>query len=104
VTAAQIVRTVPSRILADATGAALRSVERWRSGVVPRRHAYVQRLDDLSAVMELLGPSLSNRGKQAWLTGRNAYLGFERPVDVLAAGGFERVRAAASAYLQGEPT
>ena len=103
-TAAQVVRTVPSRLLADATGAALRSVERWRAGVSPRRHAYVQRLDDLSAILELLGPSMTNRGKQAWLTSRNAYLGFQRPVDVLAAGEFERVRGAVRAYQSGEPT
>jgi hypothetical protein len=103
-TAAQVIRIVPSRILADVTGAALRSVERWRAGVAPRRHAYIQRLDDLSAVMELLGPSMTNRGKQAWLTSRSAHLGFERPVDVLAAGGFERVRGAARAYVEGETT
>lgn len=103
-TAAQVVRTVPSSILADVTGAALRSVERWRAGVVPRRHAFVQRLDDLSAVLELLGPSMSNRGKHAWLTSRSPYLGFQRPVDALAAGEFERVRAAAHAYIEGEPT
>ena len=103
-TAAQVVRAVPSRILADVTGAAVRSVERWRAGVVPRRHAYVQRLDDLSAVMDLLGPSMSNRAKQAWLTSRSAYLGFQRPVDVLAAGEFDRVRGAARAYVSGEPT
>ena len=103
-TAAQVVRAVPSRILADVTGAALRSVERWRAGVIPRRHAYVQRLDDLSAVMDLLGPSMSNRGKQAWLTSRSAYLGFQRPVDVLAAGEFDRVRGAARAYVSGDAT
>ncbi|MCI0345632.1 MAG: hypothetical protein L0221_09355 [Chloroflexi bacterium] len=103
-TAAQVVRAVPSRILADVTGAAVRSVERWRAGVVPRRHAYVQRLDDLSAVMDLLGPSMSNRGKQAWLTSRSTYLGFQRPVDVLAAGEFDRVRGAARAYVSGEST
>ena len=103
-TATQVVRAVPSSILADVTGAAVRSVERWRAGVIPRRHAYVQRLDDLSAVLELLGPSLSNRGKQAWLTSRSPYLGFQRPVDVLAAGEFERVRAAARSYVEGEPT
>ena len=103
-TAAQVVRSVPSRILADVTGAAQRSVERWRAGVVPRRHAYIQRLDDLSAVLELLGPSMTSRGKGAWLTSRNAHLGFQRPVDALAAGEFERVRGAARAYVEGEST
>ena len=95
---------VPSRILADVTGAGMRSVERWRAGVVPRRHAYVQRLDDLGAVLELLGPSMTSRGKGTWLTSRSAYLGFQRPVDVLAAGEFERVLGAARAYVSGEST
>ncbi len=103
-TVAQLVRTLPTRVVSDATGADGRSVERWRAGVRPRRTAYVRRLDDLAAIVELLGPAMTERGKGAWLTSRSAYLGWQRPVDVLAAGGFERVRNAARAYAAGDAT
>lgn len=103
-TAAQVVRTLPTRLVSDVTGAAIRSVERWRAGVAPRRRAYVQRLDDLSVVLDQLGPSMTARGKQAWLTSPSAYLGRRRPVDALAAGELERVRHAARAYISGDAT
>jgi len=103
-TTAQVVRTLPSRLVSDVTGAAIRSVERWRAGVAPRRRTYVRRLDDLSTVLELLGPSMTDRGKGAWLTSPSAFLGRQRPADALAAGQFERVRNAARAYASGDNT
>jgi hypothetical protein len=44
------------------------------------------------------------RARQAWLTGRSAHLGWRRPVELLAAGEFDRVRGAALAYAAGDPT
>jgi hypothetical protein len=95
---------LPARVISEATGANIRTVERWRAGSVPRRHAYRLRLDDLAAVMEVLGASMAPRARQAWLTSRSGHLGWERPVDVLAAGEFDRVRGAALAYAAGDPT
>ncbi|MFH1475662.1 MAG: hypothetical protein ABIG85_07360 [Chloroflexota bacterium] len=47
-TAPDMVRTLPARVVAAATGASLRTAERWRTGVQPRRRAYVSRLADLA--------------------------------------------------------
>ena len=98
------VRSLPVSLVSRVTGADVRSVERWRSGTSPRRLAFVRRLDDLSAVLDLLGPAMTNRGKQAWLTSRSAYLGMARPLDLLARGDFDRVAGAARAYGSGDST
>ena len=96
------VRSLPVRLVSTLTGADVRSVERWRTGTAPRRTAFVRRLDDLAAVLELLGPAMTDKGKQAWLTSRSAYLGMARPLDLLAAGEFDRVAGAARAYSSGD--
>lgn len=101
---AQALRRLPARVVSEATGANIRTVERWRSGSGPRRHEFRVRLDDLAAVLELLGSRIAPRAQQAWLTGRSAHLGWQRPIDLLAAGEFERVRGAALAYAAGDLT
>ena len=103
-TTAQLVQRFPTRLVSDATGAAVRSVERWRAGTRPRRATYVRRLDDLVGVLEMLGPSMTDHGKSAWLTSRSAFLGWQRPVDALALGEYDRVRNAARAYISGDAT
>jgi hypothetical protein len=97
------IRSLPARVVAQATGANPRTVERWRAGTGPRRALYRVRLDDLAAVLEILGAALGPRARQEWLTGRSAHLGWRRPADLLAAGEFERVRGAALAYAGGDP-
>lgn len=96
------VRSLPVRLVSTVTGADVRSVERWRTGTEPRRSAFIARLDDLVAVLDLLGPSMKDKGKQAWLTSRSAYLGMARPLDLLARGEFDRVAGAARAYSSGD--
>lgn len=103
-TAVPVVQRFPTRLVADATGAAMRSVERWRLGVRPRRTAYVHRLSALEAVLELLGPAMTDRGKTAWLTSASAYLNGRRPVDVIASGDAPRAMSAAQAYAAGDVT
>src|SRR3989304_5030480 len=73
------VRSLPARLVSTVTGADGRSVERWRTGTEPRRSEFVNRLDDLVAILDLLGPSMTNKGKQAWLTSRSGYLGMGGP-------------------------
>jgi hypothetical protein len=84
---AEALRSLPARLVSQATGANPRTVERWRAGTTPRRSEY-------------RGPT----ARQAWLTARSAHLGWRRPIDVLAAGDFESVRGAALAYAAGDPT
>jgi hypothetical protein len=101
---AAALRQLPARVVSEATGANIRTVERWRAGATPRRHAYRLRLDDLAALMEVLGEHMAPRARLAWLTARNAHLGWHRPVEVLARGDFDRVRGAALAYAAGDLT
>jgi hypothetical protein len=101
---AQALHRLPARVVAQATGANPRTVERWRAGANPRRELYRLRLDDLAAVLEILGPQMGWRARQAWLTGRSAHLGWRRPVELLAAGEFERVQGAALAFAAGDPS
>ncbi len=101
---ADALRSLPARVVSEATGANRRTVERWRAGTRPRRTEYRVRLEDLAAVLEILGPGMAPRARQAWLTGRSAHLGWRRPVELLAAGEFDRVRGAALAYAAGDVT
>lgn len=95
---------LPARLVSEATGANVRSVQRWRAGIGPRRRVYRMRLDDLSATLEALGDGMSVRARQAWLTARSAHLGWRRPIDLLAAGDVDLVRGAALAYASGDVT
>ena len=97
-------RSLPVRIVSEATGANQRTVERWRAGTAPRRTVYRIRLEDLSAVLDMLGPDMNARAREAWLTARSAHLGWQRPIDLLADGEFDAVRGAALAYAGGDPT
>jgi hypothetical protein len=99
-----LVRTLPVPLVARATGAHPRTVERWRAGTTPRRRQFTGRLADLRGILELLGPDLPRRALTAWLTADSAYLGGRRPIDLLANGEGDLVRGAASAYASGDPT
>lgn len=101
---AETLRRLPARVVSEATGANQRTVERWRAGIGPRRAEYRLKLDDLAAILEILGPQMAPRAWQAWLTARSAHLGWQRPIDLLADGDFDKVRGAAIGYAAGDPT
>ena len=100
---ASVLRGLPARVIAEATGAHPRTVERWRAGSRPRRTVYRARLDDLAAVLQILAEGVPPRARLTWLTSRSAHLGWRRPVAALASGEFDVVRGAALAYLSGDP-
>jgi|SRR5437868_6326051 hypothetical protein len=99
-----MIRRLPVPVVARATGAHPRTVERWRAGVTPRRRAYLGRLDDLASILSLLGPGISTQAQRQWFTASSAYLGGRRPIDELAAGRVDRARGAAAAYAGGDLT
>ncbi|HEY7464940.1 MAG TPA: hypothetical protein VH987_11005 [Candidatus Limnocylindria bacterium] len=101
---AETLRRLPARVVSEATGANQRTVERWRAGMGPRRAEYRVKLDDLAAILAILGEQMGPKATQAWLTGRSAHLGWRRPIELLARGEFDRVRGAAMAYAAGDPT
>ena len=96
---------LPARVVSEATGGEPtigRALARRHGG--PRRTEFRLKLDDLAAVLEILGAQMAPRARQAWLTRRSAHLGWRRPVELLVAGEFDRVRGAALAYAAGDPT
>ena len=97
----RLIRLFPARFIARATGANVRTAERWRSGQSPQAR-YRDRIGELQAILDLLGRGMSERAKRDWLEAPNGHLGWKRPVERLAAGDFDSVRAAAESYTVGD--
>ena len=86
--------------IATATGADQRTVRRWwNDGSSPTR--YRRQLDDLRAIAEILAQTMREQAIGSWLRTRNRYLGYERPLESLGRGEFDKVREAAFAYVDG---
>lgn len=98
-----VVRALPARVIASIAGVDVRTVERWRARVQPRPRSQ-RRLDELEAVLRILGPGMTDRARQQWLEAPNVALDWQRPADVLASGGFREVVGAAQAYMAGDST
>jgi uncharacterized protein (DUF2384 family) len=97
----RLIRLFPARVIARATGANVRTAERWRSGQSPQPR-YRNRIGELQAVLDVLGRGMTDAAKRDWLEAPNPALGWKRPLDRLAAGGFDAVRAAAESYTVGD--
>jgi hypothetical protein len=95
-TSIPLIRTLSVPVLARATGAHPRTVERWRAGSQVRRRRFRTRLANLAAVLATLGPRRSPAAQRSWLLSPSAHLGGHRPIDALAAGDVARARAAAA--------
>ncbi len=97
----RLIRLFPARFIARATGANVRTAERWRSGQSPQTR-FRDRIGELQAVLDLLGRGMTDAAKRAWLEAPNAVFGWRRPIDRLAEGDFDAVRMAAESYLIGD--
>ena len=97
----RLIRLFPARFIARATGANVRTAERWRSGQAPQS-LYRDLIGELQAILDLLGRGMSDPAKRSWLEAPNAHLRWARPVERLADGDFDAVRAAAESYLFGD--
>ena len=53
-------------------------------------------------MLDLLGRGMTDAAKRDWLEAPNASLSWRRPIDRLAAGDFDAVRAAAESYVVGD--
>ncbi len=91
---------VKQRMIAQATGAAERSVRNWKrtSAIGP---TYEKRLRDLQQIVLILDETLILHGVGQWLNAPNRILQHRRPLDVLGEGDAERVRKAALAFVEG---
>lgn len=91
--------------LARATGAGVRTIRRLLSeDERPKRTRLEERIDDLRTIVEILREAYSAEATRSWLVARNRLLGFDRPIDRLAGGGFAVVRDAAEAFVDGDYT
>ena len=97
----RLIHLFPARFIARATGANVRTAERWRGGQSPQAR-FRDRIGELQAVLDLLGRGMTDAAKRTWLEAPNAAIGWQRPVDRLAAGDFDSVRAAAESYVVGD--
>lgn len=99
--APRLIRLFPARFIARATGANVRTAERWRSGQSPQAR-FRHRIGELQAVLDLLGRGMSDAAKRDWLEAPNGMLDWARPVERLADGDFTAVRGAAESYVVGD--
>jgi putative toxin-antitoxin system antitoxin component (TIGR02293 family) len=68
-----------------------RSVTRWRAQeAMPRRDAE-ERLLELRAVVDLARKVMTDEGARYWLRSPNVDLGYEKPLDLIAEGRYQRV-------------
>ena len=91
------------RQIASAAGATDRSVRNWAAtGAI--RPAYDERIRELSEISLILSETATPRGVTQWLNARNRLLDGKRPVDLIAQGEADRVRAAAESLVAGDYT
>jgi len=68
-----------------------RSVARWKSqGAAPRRDAE-ERLLELRAVVDLARRVMTDDAARMWMRSPNPDLSYEKPLDVVVAGQYQRV-------------
>jgi putative toxin-antitoxin system antitoxin component (TIGR02293 family) len=77
--------------VARVVGTSPRSITRWQAArTVPRRDSE-ERLLELKAVIDLLGGVLRAEPARLWLRSPNPDLDYEKPIDVVARGEYQRV-------------
>lgn len=79
----------------------VRTVRRWEHDSNQPQARHAQRLDDLRTVLDELSKNYTPTGCLVWLRNRNRLLNARRPLDMLAAGEFDKVYGAAMAFTEG---
>jgi transcriptional regulator with XRE-family HTH domain len=92
------------REIAGLLGADERTVRRLLGDPGIRlQHRHARRLDDIRDLVSLLQDSLPGEQTGRWLRARNRMLRGERPIELIAADDYARVRDAAEAFIDGDP-
>jgi len=68
-----------------------RSVARWRSQESSPRREAEERLLELRAVIDLARTVMNDDAARFWMRSPNRDLGYEKPLDLVAAGNYQRV-------------
>ncbi len=93
---------VTERDVTRLTKARERTVRRWLEGSATPRAESAERIDELRALVVVLGDMLDPDGIVAWLRNRNPSLEYRRPLEVLATpDGFDEVLDAARELASG---
>ena len=77
--------------VARVSGAHVRSVNRWHSEQAEPRRDSEERLLELKAVVDLLRRVLRNDAARLWVRSPNPDLEYEKPLDLVASGQYQRV-------------
>lgn len=77
--------------VARVSGTHPRSVARWQSPEGAPRRDSEERLLELKAVVDLLRRVVRDDAARLWLRAPNPELAYEKPLDLIAAGRYERV-------------
>lgn len=77
--------------VARVSGAHARSVNRWHTAKAEPRRESEERLLELRAVVDLLRRILRDEAARLWLRSPNPDLGYEKPLDLVATGQYQRV-------------
>jgi putative toxin-antitoxin system antitoxin component (TIGR02293 family) len=81
-----------------------RSVSRWRSQETTPRRESEERLLELRAVVDLVRAVMSDDAARFWLRSPNRDLGYEKPLDLIAEGEYQRVVDLLLALAEGVTT
>jgi putative toxin-antitoxin system antitoxin component (TIGR02293 family) len=82
---------VDSADVARVSGSHPRSVSRWQSSNAAPRRDSEERLLELKAVVDLLRRVVREDAARLWLRAPNPELSYEKPLDLIAAGHYQRV-------------
>lgn len=77
--------------VARVSGTHARSVNRWHTAKAEPRRESEERLLELKAVVDLLRRVMRDDAARLWLRSPNADLAYEKPLDLVAAGQYQRV-------------
>ncbi len=81
-----------------------RSVARWKAqSAVPRREAE-ERLLELRAVVDLSRKVMRDQAARVWMRSPNPELGYEKPLDLVGEGNYQRVIDLLLALAEGVTT
>lgn len=92
---------VDSTDVARALGTAPKSVNRWSAQKSSPRRNSEEKLLELKAVVDVLRTVLSDEAARLWLRSPNADLDWQKPLDVLASGGYRSVIGVILAMAEG---
>lgn len=68
-----------------------RSVARWKAAAATPRRDAEERLLELRAVVDLARRVMNDNAARFWMRSPNPDLGYEKPLDLIAAGQYQRV-------------